>query len=190
MKHLVRTLALFLLLLPASHASAQTVSNSEMTAFVSAALSLENDTIKTFLLRDSVLNHFYPDWESDSTMITGLRNDVSKADIDYMLKQRREFKPMTWEQLSVNGAVILHESYLDKTFSSKKAVKNWEKYYNAHRAGYYEISQPIFSQDKKTAVIYMSYKCGVTCGHGTATLYHYENGKWVVVRNLFTWINN
>lgn len=158
-------------------------------AFVSAILSSDKDSTKAFLLRDSALTHFYPDWESDSTLLAGLKNELG-ADADYMLKQRMEFRPATWDVSKMKGAVLLNETYLKKTFSGKKAVKNWEKYYAEHKAGYYEISTPVFSRDGKTAVVYMAYLCGVTCGHGGASLYRYENGKWNEVRSLFSWIKN
>jgi|GEM_PF-2821491 len=191
MKTIFQTLLFSILLLPGFTASAQgNATPAEVNALVVAALANENDSMKTFFLRDSMLGRFYPDWESDSTMLAGLSKEIGKENAEHMLQQRKDFRPQTWDASQLSGATILSNAYLKKTFASKKAVKNWEKYYSTHRSGYFEISAPVFSRDKKTAVLYMAYHCGVTCGHGAATLYRFEDGKWKVVRNLFAWINN
>ncbi|TND09620.1 MAG: hypothetical protein FD123_977 [Bacteroidetes bacterium] len=184
MKKFLLTPVFLLVFLCSLHAQAP-----DPHSFVTEVMRFEKDSVKPFLLRDSAVSHFYPDWESDSTMLAGLKNELG-ADADYMLKQRMEFKPQVWDASKIKGATSLGEAYYKKTFSGKKQVKNWEKYYAVHKAGYYEISTPVFSRDGKTAILYMAYHCGTTCGHGGASLYRFENGKWKEVRSLFAWIKN
>lgn len=178
---------LLLLLAGVSRLHAQ---QTETMDFVRAAIALENDTMKTYYLRDSAAAHFYPDWESDSMLLEGLVKEIGKAEVAHLLKQRRELKNSTWKAQSPNGAMILDESYLKKTFKGKNKTKNWETFYSTHKAPYYEVSQPLFTSDKKYAVVYIALQCGVNCGHGGASLYVFEDGKWKIVRNIFSWINN
>lgn len=144
----------------------------------------------TFLLRDSTLAHIYYDAESDSMLIAGLKGQfgMTQADVDYMRNQLKNYKPHTWSADSIKNAVIVPAAAIPgQALSTKKATKAWTSYFKTHPGGYYEVSTPVFSKDGMYAIVYTSFQCGANCGNGGATLYHWENGNWKPVKNLFAW---
>ncbi|MGL4596132.1 MAG: hypothetical protein ACRCYO_01310 [Bacteroidia bacterium] len=177
-----KTLFLFLLTL------SLTATAQDRRTLLQAAVKLSTAP-DTFLLRDSVLQHFYSDWESDSILIAGLKSEsyITPADIDFMLQQARASKIQTWTKDSIAGSVVIASKGLPNSLKQKKAAKQWTKYFSKHKTGYYEVSKPIFSKDGKTAIVYVSFQCGVNCGNGGASVYRWKNDKWVLEKNLFSW---
>jgi hypothetical protein len=165
-----------------------TIQAQDTRSLLLAAVKSSN-AADTFLLRDSILQHFYSDWESDSILIAGLKSEsyLTPADIDFMLQQARSNKKQTWTKDSIAGAVVLPSKGLPTSFNAKKAAKQWTKYFSKHKGGYYEVSKPVFSKDGKTAIVYVGFRCGSKCGNGGAALYRWENGQWKLEKNLFSW---
>jgi hypothetical protein len=174
-----------LLLLLSLGATAQTRSS-----LLKAALVNSNAGDSTFLLRDSVLAHIYYDAESDSMLLADLKTQpgITAGDIEYMRMQLKSYKPHTWTCDSIAGAVVLPSSATPPpSLSPKKAKKAWTTYFAAHKTGYFEVSEPVFSKDGTYAIVYVAMQCGAGCGNGGATLYHWEKGQWKPVKNLFAW---
>lgn len=175
----------FFLLLFAISASAQ-----DRSSLLKAALINSNAGDSTFLLRDSVLAHLYYDAESDSLLLSDLKNQpgLNAADIEYMRMQLKNYKPHTWTSDSIRGAIVLSSASVpSQALNPKKAKKAWTSYFSNHKSGYYEVSEPVFSEDGSYAIVYVALQCGAGCGNGGATLYHWEKGQWKPVKNLFSW---
>lgn len=152
------------------------------------AAALNANAKDTFLLRDSAMAHIYYDHESDSSLIAGLKGQfgLNQADVDYMQNQLKNYKAHCWTSDSIKGAVIVPASAIPASgVKPKKAAKSWAAYFKTHSGGYYEISNPVFSKDGTYAIVYTAFQCGANCGNGGATLYHWENGNWKPVKNLF-----
>jgi hypothetical protein len=152
------------------------------------AAAIHANAKDTFLLRDSCLTHIYYDFESDSMLVAGLNGQygLTQADVDYMLLQLKNTKPHTWSADSISGAVIVPASVVPAhAIKPKKAAKAWAAYFKKYNGGYYEISAPIFSKDGTYAIVYTGLQCGSNCGNGGATLFHWENGQWKPVKNLY-----
>lgn len=159
------------------------------SALLKAAVSHANAK-DTFLLRDSTLAHIYYDSESDSMLIAGLKGQygLTQADVEYMRNQLKNYKAHTWSSDSISGAVIVPSANVPApALSTKKAGKAWAAYFSKYKGGYYEVSTPVFSKDGTYAIVYTAFQCGAKCGNGGATLYHWENGAWKPVKNLFSW---
>jgi hypothetical protein len=170
--------------------SAITVSAQTRESLLSAALKNSNASDSVFLMRDSVLAHFYYDAESDSMQLADLKRQklITQEDLVYMTAQLKNFKPHTWTADSIPHAQIVPSAKTPPAaVSFKKAVKAWTAYFNSYKSGYYDVSEPIFSKDGNLAIVYVSFQCGANCGNGGATLYKFENGAWKPVKNLFSW---
>ncbi len=167
-----------------------TATAQDRKSLLQAAMRNSNASDSLFLLRDSALAHLYYDAESDSMLLAGLKSEtyLTPADIEYMRAQLKNYKPHTWTADSIPGARIIATSAVPSAaLKPKKSVKAWSKYFQTNRTGYYEVSAPVFSKDGKTAIVYVGFQCGASCGNGGATVYRFENGQWKPVKNLFSW---
>lgn len=163
--------------------------NDDVYAVVNAALDYAK-VKPEYYLRDSALLHFYYDAESDSMLLAGMKDDLSPAERDAMLKQALSPTGLIWDGTKLKATCkIVPDAEVKKTFKGRKQEKNWVKYYKTHSAGYYEISAPVFSADHKTAIVYVAQHCGANCGFGGATLFRLKEGKWEAEKNLFSWNN-
>jgi len=80
---------------------------------------------------------------------------LTKADINYMLAEKRRLLNFKWDNLRL-GFNLANEN-------------NW-----------YVFSLPYFSKDKKTALICIRSLCKpFLCGDGYVLLYKYEDNKWI-----------
>ncbi|CAN5358176.1 hypothetical protein BH09BAC5_BH09BAC5_02180 [soil metagenome] len=176
---------LFLAITIAISVSAQT-----RQSLLSAALKNSNAGDSSFLVRDSVLAHFYYDAESDSMILADLKREkyITSEDAVYMTAQLNGYKPHLWTKDSItNAKVIASAKTPPAALSYKKSVKAWSNYFKLYKNGYYDVSEPVFSKDGNLAIVYVSFQCGAQCGNGGATLYKFENGNWKPVKNLFSW---
>lgn len=66
------------------------------------------------------------------------------------------------------------QQYLDKVYDSGE---------------YCIVAKPVFSLDKKTAIVHTGYVCGGMCGSGSTAIYRKVNNKWKKVKDISTWIS-
>jgi hypothetical protein len=59
---------------------------------------------------------------------------------------------------------------------------------NQHHEPFYIISKPLYSIDKKTAIVNIDLVC-YECGHGHIVVMKLENNKWIVKKMIMTWVN-
>ena len=158
-------------------------------SLLSAALKNSSPGDSSFLLRDSVLAHIYYDAESDSILLSGLKDvpGLTQADADYMRMQLQHYRAHCWTADSIPNTVIVPSSAVPAAaLSAKKSAKAWTKYYATYHYQYFEMSEPVFSKDGMYAIVYTAQQCGSNCGNGGATLFHFEKGQWRPVKNLFS----
>ncbi len=181
----MKKLFIFALILISIGATAQS-----RQSLLSAALKNSNASDSSFLMRDSVLAHFYYDAESDSMELADLKFQklISVADVGYMTAQLKTYKPHLWTKDSIPHAQIVPSGKTPPAaLSFKKSVKAWTDYFGLYKSGYYEVSEPIFTKDGNMAIVYVGFQCGAMCGNGGATLYKFVKGEWKPVKNLFSW---
>ena len=166
------------------------ISAQSRQALLATALKNSNASDSSFLMRDSVIAHFYYDAESDSMELADLKSQklITQADVVYMTAQLNAYKPHLWTSDSIPHSKIIPSSKTPSaTVSFKKSTKAWTDYFGLYKSGYYEVSEPIFTKDGNMAIVYVSFQCGAMCGNGGATLYKFEKGAWKPVKNLFSW---
>lgn len=144
----------------------------------------------TFLLRDSVMCYLSGDVDGDSSFLNDLvrGNFITAADMDYMRQQLNKNDHTVWSKDSIAGAVVLASATLpNSALSAKKATKAWTTYFKTQKHGFYEVGKPLMSKDGMSAIVYTAFQCGAKCGNGGATLFQWKNGKWVAVKNVYSW---
>lgn len=144
----------------------------------------------TFLLRDSVMCYLSGDVDSDSSFLYDLVRGkyITMSDMSYMRQQLNVNERQLWTKDSIQGAVVLLSSTLpNSALSAKKATKAWTTYFKTHKNGFYEVGKPLMSKDGMSAIVYTAFQCGAKCGNGGATLFQWKNGKWVAVKNVYSW---
>lgn len=144
----------------------------------------------TFLLRDSVLCYLAGDADSDSIFFGDMVRGkfISTDDVTFMKQQLMKNDHTLWTKDSIANAVVLTSSTLPSSaLSAKKASKAWKSYFKLHKGGFFEAGKPLFSKDGNTAIMYTAFQCGANCGNGGATLFQFKNGKWVSVKNIYSW---
>ncbi|MFC5682990.1 hypothetical protein ACYE2N_03555 [Flavobacterium sp. MAHUQ-51] len=82
---------------------------------------------------------------------------------------------------------------IDKEISEKLNSTTLEielaKKKNGKKYDFYNLSIPIFSQDRQKAFVELEHHCGSLCGSGTGFYLKKVNGKWKVVEKWRTWIS-
>ncbi|MSP68913.1 MAG: hypothetical protein EXR20_01430 [Bacteroidetes bacterium] len=159
-------------------------------SLVSAALKNSNANDSSFVLRDTVLQHFYYDIESDSLLLSDLKRSklITAADVSYMTSQLVSYRPHCWQLDSIPHARLVSSLKLPSaSLSLKKSIKAWENYFLLNKSGFFELSEPVFSVDHKTAIVYVAFQCGANCGNGGAAVYKFEKEQWVPIKNLWSW---
>jgi hypothetical protein len=144
----------------------------------------------TFLLRDSVLCYLSGDYDTDSLFLWDLVKAklINTDDETFMKQQLAKNNHSVWTKDSIAGAVVLSSATLPSSaLSAKKATKAWKGYFELHKNGFFEVGKPLLSKDGNTAIVYTAFQCGANCGNGGATLFQFKNGKWVSVKNIYSW---
>ncbi len=153
--------------------------------------ALQNATAPdTFLLRDSVMCYLSGDADGDSSFLNDLvrGNFITSGDMAYMRQQLNKNEHALWSKDSIAGAVVLASAILpNSALSAKKAKKAWTAYFKKQNHGFFEVSKPLMSKDGMSAIVYTAFQCGAMCGNGGATLFQWKNGKWVAVKNVYSW---
>lgn len=82
-----------------------------------------------------------------------LPKSFTKADVEDMLQQKKLFSKFKWDNSRLG-------------FNNENG-KNW-----------YCFSVPLFSRDKKKAIMMIRNLCSGLCGTGFTVVFMYKNGKW------------
>ena len=113
----------------------------------------------------------------DTIHHSGLDTALSGSDKEFMFRQFIGIKDSVWR----------HE------FSNVTFVESYERDPNDpydYPSSIYSYSLPIFSQDRKFAIISKSYFCGSLCGEGGFYIYQrVDKDKWKFVKVICYWIS-
>ncbi len=98
----------------------------------------------------------------------------SRKDIDFFYKQiKGQTKISTWLQSFVNSTLVDNVE-LDSNRYAKQVM--------------YSYSLPLFSFDRRRAIIIKGFYCGFLCGGGAYYIYERDNGnKWRLLRKINEW---
>ena len=76
-------------------------------------------------------------------------------------------------------------------FFNVDIMKFWERFYKKHpnSFGIFEVSDIVFSKDKKKAILYIGYQRRSLNGYGAVYLLIKENDKWKIIKKRGIWIS-
>jgi len=104
---------------------------------------------------------------------------------------KEQFK--TINQFSLNPKYILNLRIIhsDKLLSYSSDGKNfWTEFEKKHgKGGFLFVGKPIFTMDKKRAIINYGYYCGGLCGSGERIILKKNNNSWVVEKVISGFIS-
>ena len=108
----------------------------------------------------------------DSLYLIGQTSIFSQRDIEYISRQNK-----TSEKFDLSNCLQNKEIVTSETILSNPSL------------GHFSISAPLFSIDKETIIIRISYFCGGLCGHGGTYVYKKEKKTWRLKLTLEEWIS-
>ena len=125
--------------------------------------------------------------KSDSLQLLKADTIFSKEDVHFIFKQARmkHFYNINKNELCQGKNVI----YLDekKVFGNGKS-EYWSELHEKH-GSMYTMTMPVFSLDRKTAMISTSHHCGFHCGTGATYIYKKFNYRWQLIAVWNKWVS-
>lgn len=118
------------------------------------------DTI--ILSKQSMPFPFY--FKNDSILLTQLDTLFSKADIEFIFSQKKQFEKFVINPIYIKNKIVVSSD-------SSIAVKS-----------YSTISYPLFNLKKNIIIVRTSYYCGVFCGHQGVYIYKWMNNELVLIK--------
>lgn len=128
-------------------------------------------TKRSFLLVDTVQK----EWNDLFVRNASYQKALSDKDIQFIAEQVDNTPAAVWTNVVFDSARIVSEADI------KRFQKN-----TGSTPVHYKFSLPYFSKDKKYCILYYDYYCGDLCAEQSLRLYKKENGKWIVIKTLFS----
>ena len=109
-----------------------------------------------------------------------LKSSFTQGDIEFIRQQYVSLKDTTWDFRQLKKFIvadsIINKEIFKKSLSGKRKIKDNYSY---------SFSVPLFSLDRKSAIIYQDYFCGALCSTSCIYLYQKSNdGRW---RQILSW---
>ena len=125
--------------------------------------------------------------KSDSLQISNTDTLFTKRDVDFIFKQARYSQLFKVDQrkLTQKKHVILPE--ICEVFGDDHS-EYWDNVHKQYGALCF-VSMPLFSLDRKTALIGISYSNSIFNGFGGRYIYRKVKGKWVLIASLSEWVS-
>jgi hypothetical protein len=117
-------------------------------------------------------------------------NSFTRDDIAFMRRQIAYALRYKWEKNRIEHATIIADKDIKSLFGPEHKGDGWLAFYNNYKMnGYKTFSVPLFSLDRQTCIFYYTYNCGWLCGNGRLCIYRKKENKWVLQRNISTWVS-
>jgi len=100
----------------------------------------------------------------------------SKRDSSYFLFQNRAIKSLKLDSPFLKIMTLMSNAQIQKNEKSDPLFRH------------YDLSLPIFSLDRKKAVVEFNYYCKF-CGFGMLIYLEKINGKWEIIKQEETWVS-
>ena len=124
----------------------------------------------SFFSKEFFKDYMYPVLGTDSEKVRDL---IEEIDLEYLSNSKNTIHNWNIKQLHY------HIIAFDKNLKDQLSDSNLT----------YEISEPVFNENKTVAFVYYSYTCGMDCGQGTVKVYKFADGKWTFFVRFPIWIS-
>lgn len=161
----------------------------EVINYIIESTPKEEGFISNYLVYDNFPMSDEEIKSNDFMGISKMDTLFSKIDVKYILEQNKNRMNFSLKQSLIKNKTIIPNKKLVEFYIEKNGVKNfWENYRKIYGdQGFYSISQPLFSIDKKTVIISKGFHCGSLCGWGSTIILKKNNGKWKIISVLESW---
>lgn len=114
-----------------------------------------------------------------------------KEDIVFINKQINErMKFRLKSNLLKTKKIVPVDSIQNLRGNDDSSAKFWERFEKKYKTqSYSSIDMPLFTVDKKTAIVSYGYHCGSLCGRGETAIFQLINGKWKKIMLLSIWVS-
>lgn len=105
---------------------------------------------------------------------------IENEDLVYMKNYSKSLNQRKWKGYKINNnkiEVIRRKPKLSP-FQNRKNIKD-----------FIEVSLPVFSRNKKIAILQVNRSCGMECGEGILLIIQYKNGKWERLCHVTLWVS-
>jgi hypothetical protein len=128
-------------------------------------------TKRSFLLVDIVRK----EWKDLFVRTASYQKVLRNEDIQFIAEQFDNTSLNVWTNVFFDSARIVSEAY----------IHNFQKNIGSTPV-HYKFSMLYFSKDKKYCILYYDHYCGNLCAEQSLILYKQENGRWVIIKTLFS----
>jgi hypothetical protein len=112
-------------------------------------------------------------------------------EISYIKNEISEPKIKKWQAfLDFKGNCLTRDSLNRILKNNYLRLYNGWNYLNQYLGNtIVSISGPIFLRNYEYCLFYSEYYCDFKCAEGEAALYKKENGKWIKLKTICSWIS-
>lgn len=114
---------------------------------------------------------------------------LSNTSVDFPDLRENQSKSFVWEKDLIEDLKLVTEASLDSVFNTSDLRNNWRTFYKTFGIGFYQISIPYFSKDKKYCVLSVAYYCGSLCGEGGIKIFIKTKDGWKLHKTVGRWVS-
>ena len=170
----------------------KTITDKEMYSIINFVISTElprfSNTPGKGYITESFTNSLF--FRQEEYLNTNADSLFNKKDIEFIHQQMNDTLFKLNPDLIKSKTVVSFDTLMKLRNKGERAWKFWERFskkYGKHE--YFSISKPLFSVDKKTAIVSYGFHCGSLCGGGSTEIYRLVDEKWVRIKTIETWIS-
>lgn len=113
---------------------------------------------------------------------------LSETEIKNIDTEIAEMNRYKWNKELFTDATLVSTDTINKIFGDRRKG-GWAYLIAKGISKLYTIAPPIFFRNDTYCLFYYGYGCGDLCGEGEFALYKNEQGKWVKIMSLSSWVS-
>ncbi|ASK29583.1 hypothetical protein CEY12_05440 [Chryseobacterium sp. T16E-39] len=186
--HIVRNILAIYLLLISIYIKSQnsSVSDNDMYGVINYVIKIKVDKVENIKIITEDPNYIEKDYKFLDIKI--VKDFFNKRDVISMKKQYEESKDFLLNPKYIMNIRIIHKEKLLSYKNNKQYF--WTEFNKLHgKVSFMFVSKPLFSIDKKRAIISYGHYCGGLCGEGERVIVKNDNGNWKIEEKLSGFVN-
>ncbi|KPH14588.1 hypothetical protein [Chryseobacterium sp. ERMR1:04] len=164
------------------------ISDIDIYGVIDYAIKTKIDKVETIKIITEDPNYKNNERDYNYLDIKILKKFFTKNDVISMKQQYEESENFLLNPKYIINMRIIHK---EKLLSYKKNNQSfWTEFNKLHgKVSFMFVSKPLFSINKKRAIVSYGHYCGGLCGGGERVIVKNENGNWKIEEKLSGFIN-